>query len=157
MATLTTVVVACVDSCHYVKSNPIIYVTNLETRKYRYLSERVRAFQAKVATYQLAMSSSYGGYHSQSYAPSAPEQPPYSNYNHTSSSTSNSSSSSFPAGTPQDVIRSFQMVDRDRSGFIDERELQQALSSGFHHFNLRTIRFLMFLFKSPNLPLTIGT
>lgn len=51
MATLTTVVVACVDSCHYVKSNPIIYVTNLETRKYRYLSERVRAFQAKVATY----------------------------------------------------------------------------------------------------------
>ncbi|KHN32872.1 probable calcium-binding protein CML48 [Glycine soja] len=102
------------------------------------------------------MSSSYGGYHSQSYAPSAPEQPPYSNYNHTSSSTSNSSSSSFPAGTPQDVIRSFQMVDRDRSGFIDERELHQALSSGFHHFNFRTIRLLFFLFKNPHQPLTIG-
>ncbi|XP_040862995.1 probable calcium-binding protein CML48-like isoform X1 [Glycine max] len=97
------------------------------------------------------MSSSYH-FQSQSYAPSAPEQPPYSNYHHTSSSAS----SSFPPGTPHDVIRSFQMVDRDRSGFIDERELQQALSSGFHHFNLRTIRFLMFLFKSPNLPLTIG-
>lgn len=48
------------------------------------------------------------------------------------------------------------MVDRDGSGFIDERELQQALSSGFHHFNLRTIRLLMFLFKNPHQPLTIG-
>jgi len=48
------------------------------------------------------------------------------------------------------------MVDRDRSGFIDERELQQALSSGFHHFNLRTIRLLMFLFKNPHQPLAVG-
>ncbi|BAT92083.1 probable calcium-binding protein CML48 [Vigna umbellata] len=119
------------------------------------------------------MSSSYGGYRPQSqYAPSAPQQPPYSSYYQTSTSNvpppSNSSSNysysnvsssgypSFPPGTPQDVITSFQMVDRDRSGFIDERELQQALSSGFHRFNLRTIRLLMFLFKNPHQPLAVG-
>ncbi|XP_027342349.1 probable calcium-binding protein CML48 [Abrus precatorius] len=114
--------------------------------------------------------SSYGRYHSQShsYAPSAPEEPPYSNapptsnYNHYATpnasaySSSSSGYSTFPPGTPPDVIRSFQMVDRDRSGFIDERELQQALSSAFHHFNLRTIRLLMFLFKHPQQPLRIG-
>jgi len=48
------------------------------------------------------------------------------------------------------------MVDRDRSGFIDDRELQQALSSSFHSFNLRTIRLLMFLFKHPHESLRIG-
>ncbi|KAJ6897375.1 hypothetical protein NC651_023287 [Populus alba x Populus x berolinensis] len=35
--------------------------------------------------------------------------------------------SGFPPGTSPDVIRSFEMVDRDRSGFIDENELQQAI------------------------------
>ncbi|KEH38984.1 calcium-binding EF-hand protein [Medicago truncatula] len=148
--------------------------------------------------------SSYGRYNSpQSYAPSAPElpppsnytsqntnytqppppsynnytqpPPPSSNYNHphnyppsqVSSSgyppsssgyppSSSSGYSNFPPGTNQDVIRSFQMVDRDRSGFIDDRELQQALSSSFHSFNLRTIRLLMFLFKHPHESLRIG-
>ena len=71
-------------------------------------------------------------------------------------SSSSSSSSEFPAGTHPDVIRSFQMVDRDRSGFIDENELQQALSSTYHRFSLRTIRLLIFLFKNPNASLTIG-
>ncbi|RDX80153.1 putative calcium-binding protein CML48 [Mucuna pruriens] len=102
------------------------------------------------------MSSWYGRYGVQheSYAPSAPEQaPPSSN---SSSNYQFGYSSSFPAGTSQDVIRSFQMVDRDRSGFIDERELQQALSSGFHHFNLRTVRLLMSLFNNPQQPLTLG-
>ncbi|GAU22388.1 hypothetical protein TSUD_107170 [Trifolium subterraneum] len=73
-----------------------------------------------------------------------------------SSSVSSSGYSNFPPGTNPDVIRSFQMVDRDRSGFIDDRELQQALSSSFHSFNLRTIRLLMFLFKHPNESLRIG-
>lgn len=41
----------------------------------------------------------------------------------------------------------FQMVDRDRSGYIDEKELQQALSSGYQRFNIRTIRLLLFLFR----------
>ncbi|KAI4334230.1 hypothetical protein L6164_018946 [Bauhinia variegata] len=63
---------------------------------------------------------------------------------------------SFPPGTHADVIRSFQAVDRDRSGFIDENELQQAISSGFQRFNLGTIRLLMFLFKNPSDPLRIG-
>ncbi|KAK8628984.1 hypothetical protein V6N13_077843 [Hibiscus sabdariffa] len=62
----------------------------------------------------------------------------------------------FPAGTEPGVVRAFQMVDRDRSGFIDEHELQQALSSGYKRFNLRTIRLLMFLFKIPYDSLRIG-
>lgn len=48
------------------------------------------------------------------------------------------------------------MVDRDRSGFIDENELQQALSAGYQRFSLRTIRLLMFLFKNPQDSLRIG-
>ncbi|CAI9105644.1 OLC1v1004617C5 [Oldenlandia corymbosa var. corymbosa] len=57
---------------------------------------------------------------------------------------------SFPPGTDPEVIRSFQMVDRDRSGFIEETELQQALSSNYQRFSLRTIRLLIFLFKNPS-------
>lgn len=121
--------------------------------------------------------SSYGRYNSQSqpYAPSAPELPPPSsnytppnNYTQTSPPSSNytqgygygqfssSGYSNFPPGTNPDIITSFQMVDTDRSGFIDDRELQRALSSSFHSFNLRTIRLLMFLFKHPNESLRIG-
>lgn len=48
------------------------------------------------------------------------------------------------------------MVDRDRSGFIDENELQQAISSGYQRFNIRTVRLLMFLFKNPNDSLRCG-
>ncbi|KAJ4724822.1 putative Ef-hand calcium binding protein [Melia azedarach] len=63
---------------------------------------------------------------------------------------------SFPPGTHPDVIRNFEMVDRDRSGFIDEKELQQALSSGYQKFSIGTIRLLMFLFKNPHDSLRIG-
>ncbi|KAK9279882.1 hypothetical protein L1049_013565 [Liquidambar formosana] len=88
------------------------------------------------------------------------QQPPVPKYGQVSSSSSSSSSSHgqswFPPGTHPDVIRSFQMVDRDRSGFIDENELQQALSSGYQRFNLRTIRLLMFLFTNPKDSLRIG-
>jgi calcium-binding protein CML len=48
------------------------------------------------------------------------------------------------------------MVDRDRSGFIDENELQQAISSGYQRFSIRTIRLLMFLFKNPHDSLRLG-
>ena len=71
-----------------------------------------------------AAAPNYYAYHSQSYP-----------HGTTTTSSSNSaygsygqqcpppSSSEFPAGTHPNVIRSFQMVDRDRSGFIDENEL----------------------------------
>ncbi|RRT79109.1 hypothetical protein B296_00023919 [Ensete ventricosum] len=62
----------------------------------------------------------------------------------------------FPPGTPPEVIRSFQAVDRDRSGFIEESELQAALSSANHKFSIRTVRLLMFLFKNPNKPSKMG-
>ncbi|RZS03808.1 hypothetical protein BHM03_00034032, partial [Ensete ventricosum] len=63
----------------------------------------------------------------------------------------------FPPGTPPEVIRSFQAVDRDRSGFIEESELQAALSSANHKFSIRTVRLLMFLFKNPNKPSKMGS
>ncbi|XP_039064084.1 probable calcium-binding protein CML48 [Hibiscus syriacus] len=110
---------------------------------------------------------------SHSTAPSAPELPPesyhqppqqqhYQSYYGQPQAPVSSPSSSygqrggFPAGTPPDVVRAFQMVDKDRGGFIDEHELQQALSSGYQRFNLRTIRLLMFLFKNPYDALRIG-
>ncbi|KAF5751722.1 Calcium-binding EF-hand family protein [Tripterygium wilfordii] len=64
--------------------------------------------------------------------------------------------SSFPPGTHPDVIRSFQSVDRDGSGYIDEKELQQALSSQYQRFSLRTIRLLIFLFKNPVILFGLG-
>ncbi|KAI3966123.1 hypothetical protein MKW92_019964 [Papaver armeniacum] len=63
---------------------------------------------------------------------------------------------SFPQGTNPEIIRSFHTVDKDRSGFIDERELQEALSFGYQRFSLRTVRLLMFLFKNTYDPLRIG-
>lgn len=56
----------------------------------------------------------------------------------------------FPPGTDPQIIQSFQMVDRDQSGFVEEKELQEALSSGYQRFRLRTIRLLIFLFKNPS-------
>ncbi|CAH9134453.1 unnamed protein product [Cuscuta epithymum] len=88
-----------------------------------------------------------------SYAP-----PPPSSQPHLQSSSSYGPSPSygydshiaFPRGTHPDVIRSFQMVDSDRSGFVEDKELQQALASGYQKFSLRTVRLLIFLFKNPN-------
>ncbi|KAH7838522.1 hypothetical protein Vadar_027592 [Vaccinium darrowii] len=105
-------------------------------------------------------------YQSQSYAPSAPPAPDPngSAYPYPAPTTSYYGQTSygshgyldFPPGTHPEVIRSFRMVDRDRSGFIDESELQLALSSGYQRFSLDTIRLLMFLFKNPNDSLRIG-
>ncbi|XP_057954350.1 probable calcium-binding protein CML48 isoform X2 [Malania oleifera] len=112
---------------------------------------------------------SHGGHPPDPYAPSAPALPqshgqeqqqyqhPPPQYGHSYGQVSSSYGySGFPPGTHPDVIRSFQMVDRDGSGFIDENELQQALSSGYQRFSLRTIRLLMFLFKNPRDSLRIG-
>ncbi|KAB2606477.1 calcium-binding protein CML48 [Pyrus ussuriensis x Pyrus communis] len=84
-----------------------------------------------------------------------PQHQPYGS-SFSSSSSSSYGQSGFPAGTDPAVIRSFEMVDRDRSGYIDEHELQQALSSGYQRFSLRTIRLLIFLFKSPTDSLRVG-
>jgi len=54
----------------------------------------------------------------------------------------------FPPGTHPDVERAFWAVDRDRSGRIDERELQDALSDAYHRFSIRTVRLLMSLFSN---------
>lgn len=84
----------------------------------------------------------------------------FSPYGHSGSFSSSASYSygcvGFPPGTNPDVIRSFEMVDRDRSGFIDDNELQQALSSGYQRFSLRTIRLLISLFKNSNDPPRLG-
>ncbi|GAV86715.1 efhand domain-containing protein/EF_hand_3 domain-containing protein [Cephalotus follicularis] len=109
-------------------------------------------------------------YPSQSYAPSAPSLPetygqeqdednPNNSYygrQQRQHATSYYGQSLFPAGTHPDVIRSFEVVDRDRSGFIDENELQTSLSSHYQRFSSRTIRLLMFLFKNPRDSLRIG-
>ncbi|KAI3791517.1 hypothetical protein L2E82_05302 [Cichorium intybus] len=100
--------------------------------------------------------------------PSQQQQPNY-NYNYNYGQPQNPGSAggygspygyqptpSFPPGTHPEVIRSFQMVDADRSGYIDAKELQRALSSGYQQFSLRTIRLLMFLFGNPADPLRIG-
>ncbi|CAN0904289.1 Probable calcium-binding protein CML50 [Linum grandiflorum] len=41
------------------------------------------------------------------------------------------------------------MVDVDRSGYIDDNELQQALSSVYQRFHIRTIRLLMKFTQTP--------
>lgn len=93
------------------------------------------------------------------------QQPPQSSYSYNNYGQSQNPNSgqfgyppapSFPPGTHPEVIRNFQMVDLDRSGFIDAKELQQALSSGYQKFSIRTIRLLMFQFRNPNDPFRTG-
>ncbi|KAL9171449.1 hypothetical protein ABFS82_04G209000 [Erythranthe guttata] len=55
---------------------------------------------------------------------------------------------SFPPGTSPDVIRNFQMVDRYQKGYIEEKELQEALSSNYQKFSRPTLRLLVFLFRN---------
>ncbi|CAK9183826.1 unnamed protein product [Ilex paraguariensis] len=58
--------------------------------------------------------------------------------------------SAFPPGTDPNVIACFQIADQDGSGFIDDMELQRALSSYNQSFSLRTVHLLMYLFTSTN-------
>ncbi|GKA28151.1 probable calcium-binding protein CML49 [Tanacetum coccineum] len=48
--------------------------------------------------------------------------------------------STFPPGTDPNVIACFQMADIDRSGVVDDKELQIALSSYNQSFSIRTVR-----------------
>ncbi|KAI5682810.1 hypothetical protein M9H77_04038 [Catharanthus roseus] len=56
----------------------------------------------------------------------------------------------FPPGTDPNIIACFQMADQDGSGFIDDKELQRALSSYNQSFSLRTVHLLMYLFTNTN-------
>ncbi|XP_011075356.1 probable calcium-binding protein CML49 [Sesamum indicum] len=58
--------------------------------------------------------------------------------------------SAFPPGTDPNVIACFQVADQDGSGFIDDKELQRALSSYNQSFGLRTVHLLMYLFTNSN-------
>ncbi|KAJ8635619.1 hypothetical protein MRB53_009886 [Persea americana] len=58
--------------------------------------------------------------------------------------------SAFPPGTDPSLMSCFQMADQDGSGFIDDMELQRALSSYNQTFSLRTVHLLMYLFTNTN-------
>ncbi|KAG8367868.1 hypothetical protein BUALT_Bualt16G0117400 [Buddleja alternifolia] len=58
--------------------------------------------------------------------------------------------SAFPPGTDPNVIACYQAADQDRSGFIDDKELQRALSTYNQSFGLRTVHLLMYLFTNSN-------
>ncbi|XP_059646254.1 calcium-binding protein CBP-like [Cornus florida] len=58
--------------------------------------------------------------------------------------------SAFPPGTDPNVVACFQLADQDGSGFIDDKELQKALSSYNQSFSLRTVHLLMYLFTNTN-------
>ncbi|KFK38423.1 hypothetical protein AALP_AA3G111300 [Arabis alpina] len=58
--------------------------------------------------------------------------------------------SAFPPGTDPNIVACFQAADRDGSGFIDDKELQGALSSYNQSFSLRTVHLLMYLFTNSN-------
>lgn len=60
------------------------------------------------------------------------------------------SSGMFSPETHPDIVRSFESGGGNRSGFLDESELRRALSfSGYEGISNRTIRFLLFIYKSP--------
>ncbi|KAL6138059.1 hypothetical protein ACLB2K_063345 [Fragaria x ananassa] len=58
--------------------------------------------------------------------------------------------SSFPPGSDPNVVACFQIADQDGSGFIDDKELQKALSSYNQSFSMRTVHLLMYLFTQSN-------
>ncbi|CAH8356439.1 unnamed protein product [Eruca vesicaria subsp. sativa] len=58
--------------------------------------------------------------------------------------------SAFPPGTDPNIVTCFQAADRDNSGFIDDKELQGALSSYNQSFSMRTVHLLMYLFTNSN-------
>ncbi|XP_010279578.2 PREDICTED: probable calcium-binding protein CML49 isoform X2 [Nelumbo nucifera] len=58
--------------------------------------------------------------------------------------------SAFPPGTDPNIVACFQAADQDGSGFIDDRELQGALSSYHQSFSIRTVRLFMYLFTNSN-------
>ncbi|CAI9754806.1 unnamed protein product [Fraxinus pennsylvanica] len=58
--------------------------------------------------------------------------------------------SAFPPGINPNVITGFQLTDRAGNGFIDDKELQLALSSDNQSFSLSTIHLLVYLSTNTN-------
>ncbi|CAN1319396.1 Calcium-binding protein CBP [Linum perenne] len=56
--------------------------------------------------------------------------------------------STFPPGADPSIVACFQIADQDGSGFIDDKELQRALSSYNQSFSLRTVHLLMHHFTN---------
>lgn len=84
-------------------------------------------------------------------SPSAyPEPPPYG------SPFAGLLPSAFAPGTDPSIIACFQAADQDGSGFIDDKELQRALSSYNQMFSLGTVHLLMFSFTNTSVR-RIGT
>ncbi|GLJ47609.1 hypothetical protein SUGI_1005350 [Cryptomeria japonica] len=54
----------------------------------------------------------------------------------------------FAPGTDPEIIRAFQAYDQDGSGFIDDKELQKALSTAAQSYSIRTVHLLMFNYNS---------
>ncbi|KAF2308063.1 hypothetical protein GH714_034836 [Hevea brasiliensis] len=82
-----------------------------------------------------------------SYAPQPGGYPPSAPYG---SPFASLVPSAFPPGTDPNVVACFQLADQDGSGFIDDKELQKALSSYNQSFSLRTVHLLMYLFTNSN-------
>ncbi|KAJ9184839.1 hypothetical protein P3X46_004526 [Hevea brasiliensis] len=82
-----------------------------------------------------------------SYAPAPGCYPPSATY---ASPFASLVPSAFPPGTDPIVVAGFQLADQDGSGFIDDKELQTALSSYNQSFSLRTVRLLMYHFTNTN-------
>lgn len=90
----------------------------------------------------------------QAYSGGGPPPPQHSSYPPTAppygSPFASLVPSAFPPGTDPNVVACFQMADRDGSGFIDDKELQGALSSYNQTFSIRTVHLLMYLFTNSN-------
>lgn len=93
-------------------------------------------------------SSDYGGYGAPSgHGGYGAPPPPQASYG---SPFASLVPSAFPPGTDPNIVACFQAADRDGSGFIDDKELQGALSSYNQSFSLRTVHLLMYLFTNSN-------
>ncbi|XP_010279607.1 PREDICTED: probable calcium-binding protein CML50 [Nelumbo nucifera] len=58
--------------------------------------------------------------------------------------------SAFPHGMDPTLVACFQAADNDGSGFIDDKELQRALSTYSQSFSIRTVLLLMYFFPGTN-------
>ena len=87
--------------------------------------------------------------------PPAPYSSPSSYAHEAFSGAGGANWASAPGMNPW-IIQWFRSVDRDGSGFIDESELQIALSQGNQKFSIGTVRLLMFLFSNPRCPSKAG-